>query len=221
MDLKQRFFSMFDLASKIFSPPICSCCKQFLHERSVFCNSCDKKISPIISLPLKITQSRQMRIMAVCEYKEPVRSLILAKRYRNCLSSNQLAQLIWEKTFLKNMEYDLLVPVPLHWTRSAKRGFNQANVMANYLSKKSGVAVVNLVKRCRQTGYQAGLSAEKRYENVKDSFVLCDKKEEYKGKKIVIIDDLVTTGATIRAVAKSLLPLKPKSIIAVVAARVV
>ena len=119
------------------------------------------------------------------------------------------------------MEYDLLVPVPLHWTRSAKRGFNQANVMANYLSKKSGVAVVNLVKRCRQTGYQAGLSAEKRYENVKDSFVLCDKKEEYKGKKIVIIDDLVTTGATIRAVAKSLLPLKPKSIIAVVAARVV
>ena len=213
--------------SNFLSPPFCASCRLFLQERRVLCSCCDQLLKPLVSQALEITSTKKMKILAASDYHGPLRQLILAKRFRSYISSRHLAQLIWEKTFLSQLEYDYLVPVPLHWSRYVWRGFNQSEIMADFLSKKTGKPVLNLLQRCRRTKYQSELKFKDRYYNVKDAFdlknkfVLEEKGAIYREKRFVIVDDLMTTGATLKSMAKALLPLKPSSLVAVVAARVV
>jgi len=163
-----------------------------------------------------------MKVFAISDYKEPLRSLILAKGHGDSLASYQLGRLIWQLTYVQQMPCDLLVPIPLHWTRYAWRGFNQADNIAQELSIASDKPVVSLLSRIKRTLPQSQLSQEARQYNVKDIFVLAiHDKHAYEGKHIVLIDDLMTTGATLRAAAKEVMKLKPASVTAVVACRVV
>jgi ComF family protein len=147
--------------------------------------------------------------------------LIIAKSWSDHVASKHLADLIWERTDLRSHAFDYLVPVPLHWTRLAKRGFNQSDEIAKVLARCSGKKLAHVVKRTKKTIFQAGLNPEQRHANVAQSFSLVNRDLTlYKGKHLVIVDDLLTTGATVRAVAHLLLQLKPASICVVVASRV-
>ena len=205
----------------ILSPPFCASCKAFLDARNVLCVDCEKSMQPVVSKEIEITATKKVRVISVSDYQAPIKSIILAKRYSNDLASRQLGELIWDKTFVRNVEFDFIVPVPLHWSRRAWRGFNQAENIAKILSKKSRKPVVNLLRRNKRTKYQSELHLKQRYDNVKDVFVLSGKEELYQGKKILIVDDLMTTGSTLKAVSRALLSLKPASLTAVVAARVI
>jgi competence protein ComFC len=143
----------------------------------------------------------------------------LAKQYSNRLASKYLGQLIWQKTDIHMLDFDYIVPVPLHWTRYAWRWFNQAEVIAQELSKESGKPVVHLLKRNRNTGYQAGLSREKRLKNLFQAFALTKEAHHYKGKKILLVDDVMTTGTTLKTCARELIKIDPKEIFIAVACR--
>lgn len=225
---------LLDLILKIFNffvdlvfPPFCNACKLFLTARAVFCYECDSKIKPIISTNLKINKEYELTVFAISFYEQPLRSLILAKNISNILPSKNLGELIWQKTVINQVEFDYIVPVPLHWTRYAKRGFNQSEVIAKVIARKSGKKVLNIIKRKKRTIFQAELNPENRIENVKDAFVLLKNSEKdmakyiekYRGKNFLIVDDLMTTGATLRSLSKTLIKLEPKSIKAVVACR--
>ncbi len=179
-------------------------------------------IKPIVSTMLPITKRYKIKVLAISGYQEPLKSLILAKGWSNIVASYQLGELIWDQTYVKNMPIDYLVPVPLHWTRFARRGYNQAQEIAQILAQKSGKKVAHLLKRTQRTVQQSKLEQEKRQKNVKGAFALSvnNKKDFYK-KHIVLVDDLMTTGATLQAASRELLKLKPASLIAVVACRVV
>lgn len=172
---------------------------------------------------MPLTATKTMQVFAVANYQEPLKSLIRAKNYENKIASRQLGQLIWDMTYVKNMPCDYLIPVPLHWTRYARRGFNQAEEIAQVLAQCSGKPVVHLVRRVAKTELQSKLSAHERLDNVKNVFALAKDLDAalYRDKHLVIVDDLCTTGATARAVAKELLKLKPASVTLVVACRVV
>lgn len=215
--------SIYNLFTNLISPPQCCHCKKYLQERTVFCSDCFKKIKPIVSKTVQLTATKTAQVFAVSDYQEPLRSLVLAKNYENRVASRQLGQLIWDITYLKNIPFDYLVPTPLHWTRYASRGFNQAHEIAQVLSQKSGKPVAPLVRRAAKTAFQFKLTAEERAQNVKDVFVLNEHIDGalYKDKHLVLIDDLFTTGSTARGAAKELLKLKPASITLVVACRVV
>lgn len=211
-----------NIISYSISPPFCEGCKDFIPKRSIFCNSCFNKINPIVSIKLAVTPQYSMQVFAISDYQEPLKSLILAKRRSNQLASVQLSELIWEMTNLKNINFDYLVPIPLHWARFAKRGFNQTEVIASALSVKSNKPVINILKRARYTSYQFSLSASERNENVKGAFVLNGENLiNYAGSNLVLVDDLLTSGSTLISAAKELVKLKPASISAVVACRVV
>src|ERR1700719_1286644 len=102
---------------------------------------------------------------------------------------------------------DALVPVPLHWTRLWQRRFNQSSVLAHAVSKLSGVpAVDHLLARARATPPQFGLARKERARNVQGAFeVPRASRIEVKGKKLVLVDDILTTGATADACTKALL----------------
>jgi ComF family protein len=103
-------------------------------------------------------------------------------------------------------EADLIAPVPLHWRRLFLRRYNQAALLARAVSRESGVALAtDLLCRVRSTGSQAGLNGKERRRNVRLAFDLhprwlgkCD------GKAVVLIDDVLTTGATVEACAQAL-----------------
>jgi len=212
----------YTFATNLVYPPTCAACKKWLPRRTVFCPVCYAQIQPIASLPLHLTKKWTIPVLAIADYRAPIKQLILAKSWSNIAATRQLAELIWYETTLRYHPFDHLVPIPLHWTRYARRGYNQAHEIAHYLSRKSGTSVSNLLKRHRYTPFQSSCSKEGRSENVRGAFALTDASAKlYTGKNLVLVDDLMTTGATLTAAARELTKLKPASITAVVACRVI
>ncbi len=112
-------------------------------------------------------------------------------------------------------DYDYIIPVPLHRTRYSDRGYNQSENLANGISTTTKIPAAKrgLLKRVRQTPSQTGLTLEEREENVRGAFELSKKGvREFQGKKILIVDDVMTTGATLASVVKTLAIAEPKQI---------
>jgi ComF family protein len=96
--------------------------------------------------------------------------------------------------------FDATVPVPLFWLRRIKRGFNQSELLARGLAHRTGIPVLNALGRVRPTPTQAGLSNSARRLNVSKAF----RSRDVRGKRILLIDDVMTTGATAAACASAL-----------------
>jgi ComF family protein len=95
----------------------------------------------------------------------------------------------------------VLCPVPLHWSRLLERGFNQTDLLTSELAKRTGVESLSLLRRTRATGHQAWRGREERLVSMHDAF-------RFVGKcvptRVFLVDDLITTGATLDAAAKAL-----------------
>ena len=120
-------------------------------------------------------------------------------------------------------EADALLPVPLHWRRLWARRFNQAAALAGVISELSGVPVLHgVLKRVRATPQQVGLSKPERANNVQGAFrVPAEQKAEIAGKRVVLIDDVLTSGATVDTCARALLRAGAAHVDVLVFARVV
>jgi competence protein ComFC len=203
-------------------PSLCAYCKCFLSTTDVFCDACKRKVFPIVSKEIDVTPSFSMKVFAVSDYKDPLKKLILAKGWADTVASYQMGQLMCEYLPLESIDCDVIVPIPLHWTRYAWRGFNQAHEIARVIHKKKNVPLKHLLKRVKKTAFQSTLVSSLRVENLKEAFVLHSAYvQDYKDKHILLIDDLMTTGSTLRSAAKELLKLKPRKITVAVLCRVI
>ena len=118
--------------------------------------------------------------------------------------ARRLAALM-ERAISIDERFDAVVPVPLHWRRQWDRGFNQADLLARYIAKRRGIPVLQALRRKRATETQAGLAGAGRRRNVAGAFVLrSGPSARLKGGKILLIDDVMTTGATASACASAL-----------------
>lgn len=99
--------------------------------------------------------------------------------------------------------FDFIVPVPLHWQRRWRRGFNQAELLALEISKHRRVPVLHALRRARSTASQASLTAAARRRNLAGAF-RPRPGIDLTGKRILLIDDVFTTGATASACARAL-----------------
>lgn len=145
---------------------------------------------------------------AALKYNDHSRDLILGFKHADQMHA-VVSFIPWLKMAGTDMlkEADALVPVPLHRWRLLKRRYNQAAVIAQYLGKECGVPVLHQgLVRTRSTPTQGHLSHAERAKNVKRAFAVHPRyKSEIEGKTIILIDDVYTTGSTVKECAKTLL----------------
>lgn len=202
----------------VIAPPVCYACRSFIQKRTILCDDCDQLLVPIAPKLIQINASYTMTIHAICKYDDPLKRLILAKHYSEHNMFEGLADLMWQKTVLLHVPVDCFVPIPLHWSRKMKRGFNQAEILAKRLGYHGGIPVYDMVSRTKKTEYQARVQRDGRKDNVSKAFVLKDG-FDIAGKHIMLVDDLCTTGSTAVEIAKILIKAKPASVSLVVACR--
>lgn len=138
-------------------------------------------------------------------YTSPIDALIHKfKNHRDLTAGYALSQLLWRQIScqLDDDLPDLLCPMPLHWRRQLIRGFNQSAFITSQLHLASKIPVKIVAKRRIATPKQQFLSRSQRLKNLREAFSVDRSKVE--GKKIAIIDDVVTTGATVESLSKTL-----------------
>ena len=142
-------------------------------------------------------------IKAAFVLEGPVREMIYGLKYRNVrASAPQMARLLAEKEASALAAADVLVPVPLHPRRERYRGYNQSALLASALADLAGTASEPaLLSRSRNTPPQVDLTGHERRRNIADAFTSTP---AVAGRKVLLVDDVVTTGASMSACAAAL-----------------
>jgi ComF family protein len=117
----------------------------------------------------------------------------------------------------RDRQFDAVTPVPLHWRRRWQRGFNQSELLAQAIARRRGIPLIRALRRGAATQAQAGLSNAQRRENVAAAFRA---RRRVAGLRILLIDDVMTTGATAGACARALKKAGAKSVSLAALARV-
>ena len=104
---------------------------------------------------------------------------------------------------LNGRRFDLVIPVPLHPARKRERGFNQAELLAEILCARAGLKMQTALERVRYTTTQTAFDRAERMENLRDAFRL-RKKADVRGLRVLLIDDVITTGSTLSECARVL-----------------
>lgn len=220
-------------------PHLCALCKAACDEASFLCPLCDLALhqlqahpacegcgAPLATreAPCPFCQSRGVRhyrcLLRLGTFSAPLKDLIHRMKYnRQWALAELLATRLLAHKGVRDLldSADVLVPVPLHFLRQFRRGFNQAEIIARQLSKDSGKPVVRPISRVRHTESQTQLTRQKRMQNVRDAFRL-NHPETIRGKHLVVIDDVMTTGATLQTVARTLRRARPASLSALLLA---
>jgi ComF family protein len=136
-------------------------------------------------------------------YEDALRDLIHLYKYGRIQTlATPLGRLL-AQALPREESFDVIVPMPLHWRKRWQRGFNQAGLLARELSRRTHIPVRRAIRRVRFTSAQAGLTNAKRRQNVSGAFRPLPGRA-IDGKKILLVDDVMTTGATAASCARAL-----------------
>lgn len=199
-------------------PRLClTCGNELLFEEHTICTYCCNNIEIATEERLELEFKRKFEknqlisdFRAAFVFKENslVQSLIHSLKYDGNFNvgkflGNQLYEVINKN--INSWNPDLILPIPLHNLKKAERGFNQAAEISKSLSRISKIqSLNNCIKRIRFTKTQTKLNLEERKKNIEGAFIVKNK-NKIKGKRILLVDDVVTTGATISECAQVLL----------------
>ena len=210
-----NFFT--DLAD-FFLPRLCASCKtKLVADENVVCYHCLKKIQRVDSSRIAIQYLRKFQETAIIsdfyalylfEKEKEVQRIIHQLKYNHRFHigkflGENLGRAISE--VIQPWQIDMIIPVPLHHLKKADRGYNQSFYITKGLNNILHIPVnQRIIKRKRFTQSQTNLDMKEREQNIKDAFAL-RRDSKIKGKNILLVDDVVTTGATVRECGRLLL----------------
>lgn len=210
-------------------PPTCILCRQHADTSQDLCSGCAASLPRLTrpcrrcALPLPPGYHSGLycgtclacpppytRLLAPWSYRPPLPSLVAAFKYQSRLVNGRVLaagiSALVQQEYHADMRPTLLVPVPLHGRRLQRRGFNQSLELAHWMSQQLAIPVTHsLVTRVRHTPQQTGLSAAERKRNLSGAFRIRKGFRFKPGTTVAIVDDVVTTGTTVTALAKVLL----------------
>lgn len=159
------------------------------------------------------------RLLAVWSYEEPLTAVVRALKFRRLdYLGRHLGEVLAGRFAAELGRIDLVVPVPLHWRRRFLRGYNQAERIALPLALRLGRPLVPLLRRTRATPPQSLLGKAARVANLRRAFRVPDP-ARLRGRHLLLVDDVATTGATLEAAAAVLRDAGAAAVTAVTAGR--
>ena len=241
--LASPFRAIFGRALDVALPTLCPACREPVGG-SGLCASCWSKLSliappycPRLGIPFAFDPGPGVlsmqaiadppayhRARAAARYDDVARALVHALKYGDRLDlAPAMGRWMARAGHELLSDADALVPVPLHWRRLWARRFNQSALLAKTISGETGVAVADMVlRRFKATAQQVGLSQAERARNVQGAFRVPEEcRAAVAGRRLVLIDDVLTSGATSDACARALLRAGAQSVDLLVFARVV
>lgn len=216
-------------------PPSCGGCERVGYR---WCNQCQQSLIPLPELVCDICGEPQ-KAQGTCAkctvsrppykalrswvvFKDPVRSALHTLKYGRNIGGlgGDLAWPLAQYVEALNWDVDMLVPIPLSQQRLSERGYNQVALIAHPLAMihKWNYAP-GALQRIKYTHSQVGLTAEQRHENVHNAFLANSRLVH--NKKVLLIDDVATTGATLNAASKALVEAGASNVYALTAARAI
>lgn len=226
------FFSLLQPITDFIFPPTCVHCRTVLEEDDRhLCRSCWKAI-PLLSAETGLYQETRARLLSaggvdelvsvyVFEKDGPFQAIAHALKYEGFQSAGRMVGgALGEQMIEWGVRADVILPVPLHRAKHRERGFNQAESIARGIADRTRWPVVtDVLVRTRSTKTQTKLDAAERRKNVEGAFAVPEGKSEgLQNRTCIVVDDVITTGATILACARVLRSSGASSIIAASAA---
>jgi ComF family protein len=231
------------LALDIALPTLCISCREPVDGEGV-CPACWAKLSFIappycprlgipfvydpgpglLSMEAIASPPAYTRARAAVRFDEVARTLVHALKYQDRTDlAPPMGRWMARAGHELLAEADMLVPVPLHWRRGWSRRYNQSGALARAIASQSGVKLRgDVLRRIRATEQQVGLSRPQRASNVQGAFkVAVEAQPDVQGRHVIVIDDVLTSGATVDACARALLRAKAAQVDVLVFARVV
>lgn len=213
--------------ASLFYPPLCAVCSSAVDDSRYLCAPCSER-APRIEPPFCATCSEPFQgaiteafACANCAHRTlhfesavsafrsrgVVRKIVHEFKYRKQSHlkypvAEWLAEALADPR-LEGRRFDALVPVPLHPTRQRERGFNQAELLAELLSRRSRIPLRSALQRVRYTTTQTAFDRTERMENLHNAFRL-RKNGDVRGLRVLLIDDILTTGSTLSECARVL-----------------
>jgi len=172
-------------------PPLCRFCGRPIKKRNP-CRFCKKKIYIDYGRAFMLFIPPYDKIIHHLKYRKKTKLAVFLGR--------AMASIIKSDYFLKDA--DTIVPVPLFWWKNLRRGYNQAALLSEIISQECNIKMNDILKRIKNTKSQTKLKEQKRRKNVLNAFAL--KSNTIENKTIILIDDVMTTGATINECARVL-----------------
>lgn len=214
-------------AADVILPPLCLTCRRSVFSHNGLCGTCWSKIDfivppccDVLGIPLSFSAGEKIvsaaaladppvydRARAVARYDGVMRDLVHGLKYRDRHESTRLlGRWLGHAGSELLADADLLIPVPLARTRLWSRRFNQSAVLAGVLARECGIPSDPFVlERIRRTQSQIGLTIDQRKRNVAGAFeVPAARRSAIEGCKVILVDDVITTGATANACARAL-----------------
>jgi len=221
-------------------PGTCGGCGAFCTSKARLCDACESELKRLASAPscqlcgmplathgtpCAFCQGAGIahyeRVLRLGVFEEPLRPLIHRLKYhRDWAVGEQLADWLIDQERVKGIlsQADCVLPVPLHFLRRFKRGYNQSEIIARRIARRCRMRLVQPVRRRRNTETQTHLhSRAQRLTNLRDAFELRNP-DSISDRNVVVIDDVMTTGATLQTLARTLKAAKPASLCAIVVA---
>ncbi len=198
-------------------PPLCLGCNEYCENENHICELCLNKIekyeypvclncnSTLTKLPCLYCKDQSLPVFIMGEYRFPLDEIIKQFKFKGI---THLASFFADLTIAKyktdilNLKADCIVPIPLHFAREKERGYNQAELIAKQISSELNLPLrTDLIIRNKRRKPQVKSKLSERGENIKDVFQVINKDTRL---RVIILDDVMTSGATLKEAAVTL-----------------
>ena len=187
-------------------PPVCGICNE-INKKSL-CKKCELQLKKNEIYTIQKCEDKNFDYqIKILKYEETVRHKIIDYKFNEkSYLYKTFAKIILnnEKIYSFLKKYDIMVYVPMHTKKKLQRGYNQTELIAKEIAKQLGIKLQknNLIK-IKDTAKQSSLTRKQRIQNVKGAFAIKDK-DVIKNKKVILFDDIYTTGSTVEECSKVL-----------------
>jgi ComF family protein len=217
--MKNRKISACEYLLRLFFPPRCICCDMLLplNASEQICGDCKESL-PLLNrneYPNPAGDSIG-KIISAFDYEEGIRKAVHNLKFNdrpgNAAVLIDLSFPILERLLLggqspciPSSEYDIIIPIPIHFRRRQQRGYNQSELLAKSLAKRMGVVFYrSVLAKCLNTPPQSTLGRGERLKNLKEAFKVRHL-DLIQGKRILLVDDVMTTGSTLEECGRALI----------------